>query len=82
MIRLLHEILGLPPETPPAELHSASEQSLRAAFEQASRGDMNAHRELVGLRLAYLNWAYANSEGRPAGASSRKRSEAIVQLPA
>lgn len=82
MIRPLHEIVGLPPETPPAELHSASEQHLRTAFERASRGDKNAHRELVGLRLAYLNWAYANSEGCPSGASSHERLVTIDLLPA
>lgn len=82
MIRPLHEIVGLPPETPPAELHCASERHLRTAFERASRGDKNAHRELIDLRLAYLNWAYANSEGRPAGASPRERAGPIDLLPA
>lgn len=82
MTRPLHELVGLPPATPPEELRYASEQRLRAAFERASRGDKNAHRELVGLRLAYLNWAYTTSEVGPAGASSHKRSEAIVLLPA
>ena len=82
MIRPLHEMLGLPSETPPAELHCASEQHLRTAFERASCGDKNAHRELVGLRLAYLNWAYANSEDCPSGASSHERSAAIDLLPA
>lgn len=69
MIRPLHEMIGLPPETPPAELHCASEQRLRAAFERASRGDVNAQRDLVGLRLAYLNWAYGTREIGSSGAS-------------
>ena len=80
MIRPLHEMVGLPPATPPEELHCASEQGLRAAFERASRGDKSAHRELVGLRVAYLNWAYATREAGPAAALPQ--SAAIVLLPA
>jgi len=82
MIRPLHEMVGLPPEAPPAELHFASERHLRAAFERASLGDKDAHSELVSLRFAYLNWAYATSELGPSGASSRKRSAAIDLFPA
>ncbi|MDO8789608.1 MAG: hypothetical protein Q7J42_16160 [Sulfuritalea sp.] len=72
MIRPLHEMVGLPPETPPAELHCASELHLQAAFERASGGDTDAHSELVSLRFAYLNWAYATSKCGPSGASSHE----------
>jgi len=81
MVPALHEVVGLPPTTPPEELRCASEQRLRAAFERASRGDRNARRELVGLRIAYLNWAYAPGEPGPLGASSPGRSASIVALP-
>lgn len=82
MIRPLHEMLDLPPETPAAELHCASERHLRAAFERASRGDKDAHSELVSLRFAYLNWAYATNERDPSRASSHKRPAVIDLLPA
>lgn len=65
---VLNEIVGLPPAAPPEELGHASEQRFRALFEQASGGDVQAQRELVRLRLAYLNWAYAPArQGRATG---------------
>lgn len=58
-IPLLNEIVGLPSATAPAEIAGASEERFLALFRRASRGDPTAQRELVRLRLAYLNWAYA-----------------------
>jgi hypothetical protein len=56
----LNEIVGLPHAAPPEELGRASEQRFNALFRQASDGDCQAQGELVRLRLAYLNWAYAD----------------------
>lgn len=56
----LNEIVGLPHAAPPEELGHASEQRFQTLFRQASDGDRQAHGELVRLRLAYLNWAYAS----------------------
>lgn len=55
----LNEIVGLPLAALPEELGLASEQRFQSLFEQAARGDTQAQGELVRLRLAYLNWAYA-----------------------
>ncbi|MCM2289603.1 MAG: hypothetical protein NDI67_11295 [Sulfuritalea sp.] len=55
----LNEIVGLPHAAPPEALGYASEQRFQALFRQASDGDPRAQGELVRLRLAYLNWAYA-----------------------
>lgn len=55
----LNEIVGLPRAAPPEELGYASEQRFQTLFRQASDGDSQAQGELVRLRLAYLNWAYA-----------------------
>lgn len=55
----LHEIVDLPVATPPAKIADAIEERFRALFSRASRGDQVAQRELINLRLAYLNWAYA-----------------------
>lgn len=64
----LNEIVGLPPAAPAAALGLASEQCFQALFGRASGGDEQAQRELVRLRLAYLNWAYAPArQGRAAG---------------
>jgi len=56
----LNEIVGLPAATSPADIACASERHFLALFDQASRGDPDAQRDLVRLRLAYLNWAYAS----------------------
>ncbi|MDO8341466.1 MAG: hypothetical protein Q7T59_05845 [Candidatus Woesebacteria bacterium] len=66
-IRPLNEIVGLPAATAPAEIAGASEERFQVLFWHASRGDPAAQRELVHLRLAYLNWAYA---GQRVGQSS------------
>lgn len=64
----LNEIVGLPPAAPAEALGLASEQCFLALFERASGGDVQAQRELVRLRLAFLNWAYAPArQGRAAG---------------
>ena len=63
-IPLLNEIVGLPAATAPAEIAGASEERFQALFSRASRGDPVAQRELVRLRLAYLNWAYAGQRWR------------------
>lgn len=55
----LNEIVGLPHAAPPEALGHASEQRFQTLFRQASDGDPQAQGELVRLRLAYLNWAYA-----------------------
>lgn len=55
----LNEVVGLPLAALPEELGLASEQRFKTLFEQASQGDPQAQGELVTLRLAYLNWAYA-----------------------
>ena len=60
MIPRLNEIVGLPPSTPPAEMDRASEDFFQKALGRASQGDVDAQRQLVALRVAYLNWAYAN----------------------
>lgn len=60
----LNEIVGLPAATSSADIAYASERHFLVLFEQASRGDPDAQRDLVRLRLAYLNWAYA-SQLRP-----------------
>lgn len=59
VLPVLNEIVGLPYAAPPEELGHASEQRFKALFRQASAGDPQAQSELVRLRLAYLNWAYA-----------------------
>lgn len=61
---LLNEMVGLSPAAAPEELDEASEQRFRALFETASRGDAQAQAELLSLRLAYLNWAYASRGAR------------------
>jgi hypothetical protein len=66
MIPLLNELVGLPPATSPAELACASEKHFQTVFDRATAGDVNAQRELVTLRLAYLNWAYASPDARQA----------------
>jgi len=65
MVPSLNEMIGLPPATSAAELGCASEKRFQMVLGRASQGDANAQRELVALRVAYLNWAYA---GRQLGA--------------
>lgn len=63
-IPMLDEIVGLPVAAAPADIAGATEQQFQTLFEKASRGDVAAQRELVNLRLAYLNWAYAGQRLR------------------
>lgn len=58
----LYEIVDLPAASSPAKIADASEERFHALFSHASRGDPVAQRELVRLRLAYLNWAYAGQQ--------------------
>lgn len=60
MIPPLNELVGLPAAASPIELDAASERRLQENFARASAGDANAQRELVTLRVAILNWAYAS----------------------
>ena len=60
----LHEIVDLPAATLPAKIADAIEARMQALFGHASGGDPVAQRELVRLRVAYLNWAYAGQQGR------------------
>jgi len=62
MIPSLNEMIGLPIASSAEELDSASERRFNALRDRASEGDMNAQRELVALRIAYLNWAYASQQ--------------------
>lgn len=59
----LHQLVDLPAATPPAKVVDAIEERFQALFSHASCGNTAARRELVRLRLAYLNWAYAG-QGR------------------
>lgn len=54
----LNELVGLPAATTALEIAGASEECFQALVKRASRGDQVAQRELIRLRLAYLNWAY------------------------
>lgn len=63
-IPALNDMIGLPVATAPAEIAGASEERFQALFNRASRGDPIAQRELVRLRLAYLNWAYTGAAER------------------
>jgi len=70
MIPSINELIGLPLATSAAEIDCASERRFRALLDKASRGDTDAQRELVALRIAYLNWAYASQQ---AGAGRQDR---------
>lgn len=59
MIPQLNDIIGLPPAASAAELGHASEKHFQRVYERASLGGIEAQRELITLRVAYLNWAYA-----------------------
>jgi hypothetical protein len=61
MIPRLNDIVGLPPSASVTEIDRASEEFFQKALGRASQGDADAQRELLALRVAYLNWAYANS---------------------
>lgn len=59
MIPHLSEICGLPIDSQPATLACACEKRLGELRAAASCGDANAQADLIGLQIAYLNWAYA-----------------------
>lgn len=79
MTPLLHELVGLPSAASPAEMDRASEELFQAVLDRAARGDAGAQRELVALKIAYLNWAYADPR-LPSGAASSNASPAMPQL--
>lgn len=58
----LNEIVGLPAASAAAEIAFASEQCFRKVLNGASQGDPGARRDLLRLRIAYLNWAYVGRE--------------------
>jgi len=76
----LNEIVGLPRSASPAEMDRASDEFFQKLLGRASRGDVAAQRELVALRVAYLNWAYASPWGESA-AGSLKLPSAIASIP-
>lgn len=55
----LNEIVGLSAASAAVEIAGASEERFQVLVGRASRGDPAAQRELIRLRLSYLNWAYA-----------------------
>lgn len=67
MIPSLSEMIGLPIASSAEELDSASERRFNTLRDRASEGDMKAQRELVALRIAYLNWAYASQQRGASG---------------
>ena len=60
-IPVLNEIVGLPAAAAPMDVAGASEECFQALFSRASSGDQIARRDLLSLRLAYLNWAYGRA---------------------
>lgn len=67
----LNEIVGLPAASAAAEIARASEQRFRNVLGRASAGDPDARRDLLCLRVAYLNWAYVKAEARHASMPPR-----------
>ena len=62
MIPPLNEIIGLPPASSIADIGLATERCFQNALDRAIHGDTQAQRELLHLRVAYLNWAYAGRQ--------------------
>lgn len=58
----LNEIVGLPAASAATEIACASEQRFRKVLDRASQGDPGARRDLLRLRVAYLNWAYVGQQ--------------------
>jgi hypothetical protein len=58
-------LMNLPAQTPPAALVEACAKRFQSALEGAAGGDSKAQRELVALRVAYLNWAYVRQNANP-----------------
>lgn len=70
MIQSLNEMIGLPITSSADEVDNVSAQRFNALLDKASAGDRRAQCELVALRIAYLNWAYA---GEPHAVSRSER---------
>ena len=51
-----------------------------SALGRASQGDVDAQRQLVALRVAYLNWAYANPRAELMAGNSNALS-AVTGIP-
>lgn len=60
MIPRLNDVIGLPSATPVLELGCAAERRYESLFDGASHGDANAQQQLIELRVAHLNWVYAD----------------------
>lgn len=54
----LNDLLDLPPDSRPLDLARAVEGAEVMLQYQAKRGNQEAGRAMLRLRLAYLNWAY------------------------
>lgn len=57
----LPQMVGLPAAADPYEIIRASQSRFMLLIQHAAEGDIDARREVVRLRLAYLNWAYASA---------------------
>ena len=73
MIPPLNEMVGLPPATSPTDLCHASERHFQTVLGRAADGDAGAQCELVRLRVAFLNWAYAGKDGHHVGVGADPR---------
>lgn len=62
MLPSLDKLVGLPENAARGEVARAAEQQFEDLFTRAGHGDIEAQRGLVGLRSAYLVWAYKKLE--------------------
>jgi hypothetical protein len=62
-VESLLRIVDLPPVADPEDIVRASQSRFASLMEFATQGDEQARHDLVRLRLAYLNWAYAGERG-------------------
>ena len=60
MIPSLINLVGLPASASQNDIALAAERQFETLFRQAEHGDVTAQRGLVGLKSAYLVWAYRN----------------------
>lgn len=65
MIPSLFNLVGLPASASQGDIARAAERQFEDLFRQAGHGDITAQRGLIGLKSAYLVWAYENR--KPAG---------------
>ena len=65
-------IVGLPSAADPDEILQASQSRFASLIGYAAQGDEQARRDLVRLRLAYLNWAYAGRENLAATSATER----------